>query len=128
MHKTDEKAYCSIVSWVYCCNFCLDKLGKNVFLHKLCPHQVGQPCHIRISHIVFCEFPNLSDGSVTPACCHGLLVWHKAQAQSEKDKCTERKATATAGRMRVPVSDSEDFLVSSITRSIFQVFHYILFT
>lgn len=71
-------------------------LGTNmVSLHEMsqCPHQSVHPCQIRISHIVFCTFPNLSKSFISPAHCHWLLVWHKTQAQNEKDKTEKRQQT-----------------------------------
>lgn len=81
-----------------CYRFLLDTLGTNmVSLHKmsLCPHQSVHPCQVRISHIVFCTFPNLSKSFISPAHCHRLLVWHKTQAQNEKDKTEKTAAIAT---------------------------------
>lgn len=81
-----------------CYRFFLDTLGTNmVSLHKmsLCPHQSVHPCQIRISHIVFCTFPHLSKSFISPAHCHRLLVWHKTQAQNEKDKTEKTAAIAT---------------------------------
>lgn len=81
-----------------CYRFFLDMLGTNmVSLHKmsLCPHQSVHPCQIRISHIVFCTFRNLSKSFISPAHCHRLLVWHETQAQNEKYKIEKTADTAT---------------------------------
>lgn len=81
-----------------CYRFFLDMLGTNmVSLHKmsLCPHQSVHPCQIRISHIVFCTFRNLSKSFISPAHCHRLLVWHETQAQNEKSKIEKTADTAT---------------------------------
>jgi len=79
-----------------CYRFILDMLGTNmVSLHKmsLCPHQSVHPCQIRISHIVFCTFLNLSESFISPAHCHRLLVWHKTPAQNEKDTTDTKQQT-----------------------------------
>lgn len=85
------------IFWHLCCyHFFQGTLGINmVSLHRMsqCPHQSVHPCQIRISHIVFCTFPNLSKSFISPAHCHRLLVWHKTQAQNEKDKTEKRQQT-----------------------------------
>lgn len=110
-----------------CYSFFLDTVGRNlVSLHKisLCPYQFVCPCQIRISHIVFCTFPNLSKSFISPAHCHRLLVWHKTQAQNEKDKPEKRQQTLLLllcfllSRSQNMLNNTIILLVSQTTRCI----------